>query len=265
MINIILDFDGTLTDTENEARPFLKKWNELFSEKTGVPVKCLENSIAEAKAAILSDTKKGWMNNGYVAAPATADPYILNSTIFQYLSEKFRNEGKYDIPKDDNYLQDLFIQAYPYSTISFRKGAKELLGSLVQKYNVNIVTNSKAGLVKKKITKLGNYDIPVIGDAKKYVIFGSESIILEGFPRQVFLGRDNYRKILDKFIPEETLVIGDIYELDLALPEYLGFHTCLIGTSSTPFYEIMHQSRIPKGYYAADCEEFIKAVLPILH
>jgi len=145
----------------------------------------------------------------------------------------------------------------------FRPGAKQFLDELIGKYGVAIVTNSKTDSVEKKLKTLADYSIPIIGNAKKYVIDQTmdnvpESVNLEGFPRPVLLRRRNYKEILDKFDPEKTVVVGDIYELDLALPEFLGFKVIQMATDNTPEYEIEYHKTKPNNLYAQNYDEILK-------
>lgn len=252
---LLLDFDGTLTDTEKEARPALEKWDVLFSERTGMDLESVREETRELKAMVMKDPKAGWTVNGCVMAPANADPYVLHTTAYQAFA------AKHGI--DENILSEIFRDAYPFSATVFREGAAEFLDAITSIISVMIVTNSGTDAVEKKLRKLGNYSIPVVGNAKKYVP-DTEScslpryVHLEGFPRPVVLIRQNYKKILDEFDPEKTAVMGDIYELDLALPEFLGFTVVQIATSNTPLYEIQHHKGRPKNFFAASYSDALR-------
>jgi len=244
--NIILDFDGTLTDTDKESIPAINKWHELFCEKTHTDITDHVSEIKKAVNEIILDEKSGWIKNGKVIAPATADPFVLITTAYQKTIQKYINEEKYPLAQNqqsiDALLYELFTKSYTYADTVFRPGAKEFLDELYNKYEVVIATNSKTDSVEKKLNQLTNYKIPIIGNAKKYeidniVVTVPESINLENFPRPIFLRRLYYYNILNEFNSKNTTVIGDIYELDLALPEYLKFKTIQIETPTTPKYE----------------------------
>ena len=244
--NILLDFDGTLTDVDAEAMPAIEKWHELYCEKTGVSRFVLDKDFSCTLNEVLNDSKSGWINDGFIVAPATADPLVLTTTVYQKMIAKNIREGSFPSNPEakaiDALLYELFSKSYPYSNIVFRKGAKEFLDELTSQYNVTIVTNSKVDSVEHKLGKLVDYSVPIIGNAKKYIIGTEPSFIpkqttLEDFPRPIFLRRSQYYSILKEFDAEESAVIGDIYEFDLALPEYLGFKTIQLETSTTPRYE----------------------------
>lgn len=254
---LLLDFDGTLTDTEKEASPALEKWDELFSERTGMLLNEVREQIERIKSKIVSDPTAGWTVNGYVMAPATADPYVLHATAYQSLISA--TAGRID----ENILDGIFRDSYPLSATVFREGAADFLDALLTRFSVVIVTNSRTEPVEGKLRKLGSYSIPVIGNAKKYVPDPAldslpEYAHLEGFPRSVVLRRRHYKEILDGFDSKKTAVMGDIYELDLALPEFLGFNVVQIATPTTPSYEIRYHNGRPRNFFAASYNDALK-------
>jgi hypothetical protein len=122
-----------------------------------------------------------------------------------------------------------------------------------------VVTNAHTDLVDAKLTKLaprGRERLKVKGDARKYLIeepqpsdarFAAvpESIQFDGLlPRPVYLRRGRYYEALRDIWnqtgtgPEDTLVAGDIYELDLALPAALGSHVQFVSRPNALPYEI---------------------------
>jgi|GEM_PF-4457347 len=57
-------------------------------------------------------------------------------------------------------------------------------------------------------------------------------------------------------MPEKApFVIGDIYELDLALPEFLKFPTVLVLSHSTPKWEIKYYKAHPNGFSSNSLQE----------
>ena len=177
-----------------------------------------------------------------------------------------RGNSGHRLPPDQEsmeiMLQELFRQSYPSAGTVFRDGAKEFLDDLAGLYPTTIVTNAQTRSVEEKLQRLGRNSIPIIGNAQKYVIDDAvtdipESVKLEGFPRPVLLRRGNYRQILGGFDPEATVIVGDIYELDLALPEWLGFQVIQLVTPSTPAYEVEHNDRNSSGFAAQNYREVL--------
>jgi len=93
----------------------------------------------------------------------------------------------------------------------------------------------------------------------KYALYNK--IHPEEFPRPVFLRREYYYRVLKnleeekEFKPENTIVIGDVYELDLALPQHLGYKVVLLETEFTPEYEKRFLRRTKNSYVAKDFDE----------
>jgi phosphoglycolate phosphatase-like HAD superfamily hydrolase len=101
----------------------------------------------------------------------------------------------------------------------------------------------------------------IYGDAKKYVV-GSDPIDgiepamrLPNLHRPVLLWRPEYVRILRKLAAQceitdwsSVLVVGDIFELDLAVPLAMGAHVALTVNDSTPQYEIEHLAYHERGH-----------------
>lgn len=267
--NIILDFDGTLTDAEKEAAPALKKKAEMFCERTGMPSIVLEALLREAEVEVLQDPTAGWTYNGLVVAPATADSYVFDTACYFKVLEKLENNFDFDVPRNregrEVFLQKLFHASYPHAAIVFRKGASDFLEELTSQYAVVVATNSETKPVKNKMEKLGDFGIPIFGGAKKYAVENSwdsvpESIQPEGFPRPVFLRRHQYGFLLSSlgFKPEETAVVGDIFELDLALPQHWGYRAVLFQTQGTQPHEKRYMETQPNSFLTKDFGEVVR-------
>lgn len=235
---VIWDFDGTITLEWVEAIPFREKFFELYAATTGIDVdKVKEIYETIAYRSVLTDNAAGWNIGGNIVCPATSSEYVLTTTIFQHMYN-YAKEGKFneyneEIAKmDDAALRIIYPEAYAHSGIEFKKGAKSVLEAY--KDRSVIVTNSADGPVRKKLEMLGVEGIPIYTNAAKFIITGGmtdvpETIQPEGFPRPIHLQRGKYRAVLETlakegFRPEETTVVGDVFELDLALPQQLGYN-----------------------------------------
>ncbi len=117
-------------------------------------------------------------------------------------------------------------------------------------HDVVIVTNSRIAGVERKLAMLGDKytSIPVVGNARKNALdlgwYGvDESIRPVGYERDVYLRRKLYWNTLTRLMrkkglkPHNVLVIGDIYEMDLALPAQIGMRIMLAAKPSTPSFE----------------------------
>lgn len=247
---VVLDFDGTMTDAEKEALPFREGYEADLAAVTGIPlpqiasVMCwFENKICKDPAA--HACKRG----GHLVAPAAVDPYIRATEAARLLFDAgglFPNSEKREAK-----LKALFADNYPKTATVFRDGARQAITDLQRVATIYIVTNSKTEPVTKKLKKLGAA-FPadrVLESAEKFSIDPSSTHIPESlecplFPRPVLLRRRRYYEVLERICLEHDVpwryltVVGDIFELDLALPLMLGCRVALVANGLTPRYEI---------------------------
>ena len=174
----------------------------------------------------------------------------------------------------DDILQQIFQRNYTKSGIVFKKQAKEVLEELIKRMPVFIVTNSNSGAVTNKIEKLdpqGKEKITLFGDAQKYSIDSSldavpETLTINGLNRVIYLRRKEYFDVLNQIWKAtsvksgQTLVIGDIFELDLALPAILGCNIFLVANSNTSSYEKEAVRVLFQGYVSENIKDILKVI-----
>ena len=245
---IIVDFDGTFTDVERESIPFLAAYRRGLEGLLGEP---LGGRWDEAVATVQRDPHAhGFHYGDKIVAPAHADPYILATSVAMILLDgvELRNGA----------LERLYRGAYASSSTVFRPDARAVLDALIALGSpVFVVTNSDTEQVRAKVEALAPdalKSIEVFGDAKKFHIeepnppdarFDAlpETMQVPGLSRMVYLRRGRYYEVLRNIwndcgaAPSTTLVCGDIFELDLALPAALGARVHHVGRASTPAYE----------------------------
>ena len=243
----ILDFDGTMSNVEEEGGPFTVGYIE--SLKLLLPHESVENLWLEAETERASRPEDfSWNYDGFKTAPSS-DPYLRAQATVDLIFTKL---GLYADPKERTAVKNkLFHANYGRSLTAFREGAKDFLEEMVSHMPVFIVTNSKTDKVQTKLDLLnpdGLEKIGLYGDAKKYRIDSTWNVVpesqeVEGLDRPVLLRRKLYFETLSR-IAESTgvpipdmLVLGDIYDLDLALPQHLGASTALITREGTHSYE----------------------------
>jgi hypothetical protein len=80
-----------------------------------------------------------------------------------------------------------------------------------------------------------------------------------GLPRSIPLRRANYFRALRDEVwkedlegPSRTLVCGDVFELDLALPAALGARVHLVTREDTPPHEVAAVEAQPRGSASQD-------------
>ncbi|XXF81690.1 HAD family hydrolase [Myxococcaceae bacterium GXIMD 01537] len=252
---VVVDFDGTFTDVAAEGAPFVSHFKKRLSEVLGRDV---EPAWSEETAAVLAGAETfGWNVGGRIVAPATADPYLQSTCVAHRLLERFAVKG--DAAARNDIVQTLYREAYTHSATAFKPEAKEVLEALLDaRLPVYVVTNAHTDLVENKLTTLaprGRERIKVFGDARKFLLedispaeprFDAvpESMTAEGLPRPIYLRRGKYYEALRRIwketgtSPERTLVAGDIFELDLALPAALGAHVQLVARDNVLPYEV---------------------------
>lgn len=264
---LVLDFDGTMTDAEEEGRPFRTGYLQDVAALIGADYEQVEVRARHFEAKVAADPDSyGWVYGGTIVAPATVDPYLRIMPVARMI---FDEAGIFTNETERTRLLDAVLYKYNYTktTTAFRPGAGELLRALTgtQTY---VVTNSHTTPVQGKIRSLGarpdgGNDLDwllerVYGRAKKYVVDGGfeavpEHLDLPGLSRPVLLRRKQYHDVLAKLLADaglgwdELAVVGDIFELDLALPLAMGATVALVVNEFTPAYEQEFVAAHPRG------------------
>jgi FMN phosphatase YigB (HAD superfamily) len=242
---IILDFDGTFTDIQREAAPFIDAFRAAVSDLLGEEI----SAAWEERAAEIAKNpgRYGWVHEGRIVAPAVADPYIHSTSVAQLL---FDAHGVLTSPATRAaVLQAFYHLAYEQTLTAFRPNAKEVLESIAASgIPTFVVTNARTEAALKKLRTLGPVGldrIEVHGDARKFMVCEPASedarfsripaeVRLPGFERPVYPRRGRYFEALAGIMqrtgaaPEEVIVCGDIYELDLAMPIELGMQVHMV-------------------------------------
>ena len=258
MTVLVLDFDGTVTDAEAEGRPFRDGYLDdlctLVGRGAGDPdVMATALKVEHDLAARPESHPFLWM--GRAVAPATVDPYLRMVPIAHAILDRF---DALPGAVDRGRLLGGVLYKYNYAkTLGqpvFRAGAGPLLGALADR-DVWIVTNSDTHAVAGKIAALDRRSPGVAwlasrvrGHARKFDVddtwTGVEAeLALPGLERPILLRRAAYHEILRTILDAagagfaDLVVVGDIFELDLAMPLALGARVGLVASPRTPSYE----------------------------
>ena len=272
---LVLDFDGTMTDAESEGAPFCRGYLDdlaaLVGRHAGDPE--LDALAAEVKADLArAPGEHGFTWNGHVVAPASVDPYLRMVPIANRIFDHF---GAFASITDRERLLRSVLYKYNYEKTApvFRPGARAALAAL-RGTDTYVVTNSGAAHVARKLRLLddGSGEAAwladrVHGDAGKFVVDTTWNVVpatltVPGLGRPVLVRRRNYHDVLARLCHgrfEDLLVIGDIFELDLALPLVLGARVALCANGYTPPYEVDFVATHPRGRVLRDLGE-----IPIL-
>jgi FMN phosphatase YigB (HAD superfamily) len=265
---LVLDFDGTMTDAEEEGRPFRAGYLEdlaiLCGQAADAPA--IARIAAEVEAELATRPQQfpfTWA--GRAVAPASVDPYLRMVPVAHRILDHF---GLLPDPAVRGRLLGGVLYKYNYAKTLvrpvFRPGAGEALRALAGR-EVFVVTNSETHAVAGKLATLDR-DTPgaawlaarVHGFARKFDVDETwsgcdEHLTLPGLDRPVLLRRRNYHDILHGLLHRlgqsfaNLVVVGDIFELDLALPLALGARVGLVASPHTPPYELAFVRSHPRG------------------
>jgi FMN phosphatase YigB (HAD superfamily) len=253
---VVLDFDGTCTQIELVHAGFLAGYLAVVEDASGCAPGALQPAWDAAVARVrAASPDAGWTLLGAPStAPAAADPYILASEASALLE---RDGAIRRIPPD------AYARAYAANPAPWRPEVREVLAALVSRgLRVGFISNSDRLAIETRLTDLLNADralrgqIAVHGHAAKFTLrelpIGATgpaaahrarfealdgSVRAAGTVRPIYLRRGAYFDALcglwrDLGAPDyaiaQTLVCGDIWELDLAMPRALGAHVHLI-------------------------------------
>ena len=274
---VLLDFDGTFTDVEQEAGPFYEAYLSDVREILGAG---FESDWDEAAAIMAEDpANHGWLHEGRIVAPGNADPYLRATVVINMVLDR---RGLFlDGDARTDLLQKLYHSNYPKADTVFRSDAKHVVESLLASgIPTFVVTNSATDDVQRKIDKLapdGRERLAVHGNAKKFFVVDPQpndarfealppTMAVEGLERPIYVRRGCYYEVLrgiwekTGLTPERTLVAGDIFELDLALPAHLGAHVQLVLKDKTEDFERRAIAQLPHGDASPDLGGILRRV-----
>lgn len=196
----------------------------------------------------------GWTQGGTPSAPAAADPFIFSGEAIAYIARKRGLSPPYP---------DAYPTAYAAAIAPLRPELRSVLEAADQRgIAIHFVSNASTRKISGRLNDLFA-DAPALlakikiqGDAGKFNIadpawdsdplpaamirkFKTIPVAVEGknaggLPRPIYLRRGSYLRALSKVWqgnPKKaatTLVCGDVWELDLAMPAQLGCKVHLI-------------------------------------
>lgn len=261
---LVLDFDGTVTDAEEEGKPFCTGYLEDLAALTDRSLDEILVMAERFEAEVAADPDHhGWEYGGAIVAPAAVDPYLRIMPVARKIFDAFE---VFMNPEDRNRLLDGILYRYNYQKtgIAFRSGAHDLLAGLTGTPTY-VVTNSHTEPVRNKIRALAHGSeldwllSRVHGRARKYKIDDSfdavpRAIEVEGLSRPILLRRRSYHEVISTLLEGEgidwpdLLIVGDIFELDLAMPLAMGARVGLVINRFTPEYEKRYVAGHERGH-----------------
>jgi hypothetical protein len=286
MLKVIIDFDGTLTAEEHQAKPLAERsLNTLANEILHVSFTQLAAEYEATQARLLKAPHLYWWEvNGLVASYCDEGAFILNTTTLQVMlrdnatyaqavSAVFPH-AEYDPVVDcTNYLFHRHTAELPPA---FRPAARDVLASLLDhpQREPLVLTNSLGDKVERLLTTLRLNDVAVLGDTRQYDM---DPAWLHRFPHpelgdiqiwpvsdmhQVDLRRPAYYRALIRAAADGSrlAVVADTFSLPGALPLMMGNPFFLLQTAYTPQWCVQVVDAHPLGYLIQDLGNLITAL-----
>ncbi len=273
---VVLDFDGTLTDADAHAPAFLAASRQALRARLGWQGAATRDAWERTWALVRAlPAEAAWQVGGLPACPANGDPYLTANGVVRRLLDEHGGLAGEELAAA---VLDVHRRAYAQVPPPFRSDAPALLEALgAAGHRLSVVTNSRTGTVERLLGSLGfrgRGAVLVRGDAAKFTI-GSDGVAdarLTGLPRSVewpelarpiHLHRGPYFRVLARLWdetgtgPDDTLVVGDNFELDLAMPAALGAHVHLVLRAGT----LPHEERLARALARGDAGADLMAVL----
>jgi hypothetical protein len=292
MLKVIIDFDGTLTAEETQARPLAEKsLDTLANEIIGAPRPQLADNYEATRARLLAAPHRYWWEvNGLVASYCDEGAFILNTTTLQ---EMLRDNPAYARAVDAAFPQPeydsvadctnhLFHRHTAELPPAFRPAAHDVLISLAERPDRMpvILTNSLGAKVRRLLATQDLSDrVPVLGDTRQYDMdpgwthrfahpeMGDIQIWPVAERYQVDLRRPAYYRALVKAAAggARLAVVADTLSLPGALPLMMGIPFFLLRTEYTPAWCAEAVNAHPLGQVLADLADLPPALdaLPV--
>jgi hypothetical protein len=286
-LKIIIDFDGTLTAEEKQAKPLAEKsLDTLANEIVREPREELAAAYESTQARLLREPHRYWWEvNGLIASYCNEGAFILNTTTLQVmLSENetylqavtaaFPN-AEYDPVVDcTNYLFHRHTAELPPV---FRPAARDVLASLAQHPDREpvVLTNSLGDKVCRHLATLAlESAVAVLGDTRQYDMdpgwthrfphpeLGDIQVWPVSEKYRVDLRRPVYYRALIQAAEEDPqlAVVADTFSLPGVLPLMMGIPFFLLRTPYTPAWCAQVVDAHPLGHVLDDLADLPTAL-----
>ncbi len=278
-MKVIIDFDGTLTAEETQARPLAERClDTLAGEILRVPRPRLEVEYEETRARLLrAPHRHGWMVRGLLTSYCDEGAFILNTSTLQALlseqptylesvADAFPN-AEYDPVAD--CINHLFHRHTAELPPAFRPGARHLLEALGSRPGCQplILTNSLGDKVRRLLETLHlEAGADILGDTRQYdmdptwthrfphPLLGDIQVWPVSPERSVDLRRPAYHRALLVAAAggSPLAVVADTFSLPGALPLLMDIPFFLLRTPYTPDWCAQAVSAHPLGHVLED-------------
>ena len=277
--NIILDFDGIFTDLQAmwpQADALIEK---RFCELMHLPLDTIKELMSHALSKVSNEEGSIHLHHGKDCGLANADLFSRQIKVMQYVMQWVYENQKLrppeysllhinDTSSRDTLIETLFQDFYSNIDCIPHKGITEFLTVACSRWKTAVVSSSPTHQIKKKMMQAGitpPESMLVYGDTQKHVVRPYTldiPLVLSAKqePRPPQLHRPHYFKVLKGlehkgFHPKNTAIVGDNFEFDLALPDYLDYTIVLVESPWTPEHERRYLCPHPKGFFARNLQE----------
>jgi len=262
---VVLDFDGTLTDVDACAGAFHDASADAVARVLGRDAAWTRAAWADVVAEVTGEpATSAWIVDGRPLCPAAVDPYVIANTATRRLLERQRpGLAQRDVL---GHVLGVHRAAYARVTPALRPDTRDVLAALAAGGRaVAVVSNSATAAIERALDPFALPGrIRVRGDAGKFTLgaparpdprFDALPDTVDWWPggRTIHVRRGHYfdalRDIWDATgaAPASTLVAGDVFELDLAMPSALGAAVHLVGRAGTMPHETALARSRPRG------------------
>ena len=281
-LKVILDFDGTLTAEETQARPLAERsLQTLAREVLDAPLAELAAAYEATRERLLAHSERYWWEvNGLVASYCDEGAFILNTTTLQVMlreepayaaavATRFPR-AEYDPVVDcTNYLFHRHTAELPPA---FRPAARPVLEALIRRPETEpvVLTNSLGDKVARHLDTLGlPGPVSILGDTRQYAMdpgwhhrfphpaLGPIQVWPLSAERSVDLRRPIYYHALQAAMADGSrlAVVADTFSLPGALPLLMGIPFYLLRTPYTPAWCAAAVAAHPLGRVLEDLGE----------
>ena len=274
---VVLDFDGTLTDADAHAPAFHAASAREIARLLAWDDATLRREWSRALAAVTAlPEDAAWVVDGRGVCPARVDPYVIANSV----THRLLAEHRPGLTGDALVAEVLAIHHAAYHGVPppFRPDARRVLEALVGSGRaVRVVSNSRTQAIERLLDSLASPvrdRVVVRGNAGKFSVcatavpdarFEALPETVDGWDggRPILLRRGRYFDVLRAMWdetgagPASTLVVGDVFELDLAMPAALGAHVHLVTRAGT----MPHEQRLAQAHARGDAGAPLAAAL----
>jgi phosphoglycolate phosphatase-like HAD superfamily hydrolase len=281
-VKVIIDFDGTLTAEEQQARALAERsLGTLANEIIHAPREELVEAYDATQARLLEAPHRYWWEvNGLIASYCDEGAFILNTTTLQVMlkeNDAYARAVAAAFPRAEydpvvDCTNHLFHRHTAELPPVFRPATRHVLSALAAHPDREpvILTNSLGDKVRRHLATLELEDtVAVLGDTRQYDMdpnwtrrfhhpqLGEIQIWPLSEMRRVDLRRPVYYRALVRALEDDpqVVVVGDTFSLPGALPLMMGLPYFLVRTSYTPAWCARATDDHPLGRVLDDLAE----------